>query len=194
MILPWKNQERPKFRPPSLLPKMLFVFTGNGKGKTTSALGQALRVVGQGGRVMVLQFIKSKSWPTGEEEALKVFGSKLRLIKGGKGFVGIMGDKLPFLIHKKAARETLKRARKEILSKKYNLVVLDEINVALSLKLVSLKDVLNLVKSAPKGVDVILTGRGAPKQLIKIADIATNFQELKHPFQKGVWGKRGVEY
>lgn len=173
---------------------MVFVFTGNGKGKTTSALGQALRVVGQGGKALVIQFIKSRSWPTGEEEALKVFGSKLRLIKGGRGFVGIMGDKLPFLVHKKAARETLKRAKKEILSKKYNLVVLDEINVALSLKLLSLAEVLKLVKSAPKGLDLILTGRGASKELVKIADIVTNFQEVKHLFQKGVWGKKGVEY
>ena len=173
---------------------MLFVFTGNGKGKTTSALGQALRVVGQGGKVIIFQFIKSKKWPTGEEKALKVFGRKLRLVKGGKGFVGIMGDKLPFFIHKKAAKQTLKRAEKEILSKKYNLVVLDEINVALSLKLVSLNEVLKIVKASPKGVDLILTGRGAPKRLIKTADLATNFQEIKHPFQKGVWGKRGVEY
>lgn len=173
---------------------MVLLFTGNGKGKTTSALGQALRVVGQGGKALIIQFIKSKSWPTGEEKALKVFGKKLRLIKGGRGFVGIMGDKLPFLVHKKAAKDTLKIAKKEILSRKYNLVVLDEINVALSLKLVSLPEVLKLVKSCPQGVDLILTGRGAPKELIKLADLVTNFKEMKHPFQKGVRGKRGVEY
>jgi cob(I)alamin adenosyltransferase len=173
---------------------MVFVFTGNGKGKTTSALGQALRVVGQRGKAIIIQFIKSKNWPTGEEKALKVFGKKLHLIKGGRGFVGIMGDKLPFLVHKKAAKETLKRARKEILSKKYNLVVLDEINVALSLKLLSLSEVLKLLKSTPKNVDLILTGRGAPQELIRRADVVTNFQEIKHPFQKGVLGKRGVEY
>lgn len=192
----WKNRERLL----SLLHasernnKMIFVFTGNGKGKTTSALGQALRAVGQGGKVIIFQFIKSKRWPTGEEKALKIFGSKLRLIKGGKGFVGIMGDKLPFLVHKQAAKETLKMAKKEILSKKYNLVVLDEINVALSLKLIQLSEVLKLIKSCPKGVGLILTGRGAPQELIKLADIVTNFQEVKHPFKKGVFGKKGVEY
>lgn len=173
---------------------MLFLFTGNGKGKTTSALGQALRVVGQGGKALVIQFIKSKKWPTGEEKALEVFGAKLRLIKGGRGFVGIMGDKLPFLVHKKAAKAALKRAKKEILSKKYNLAVLDEINVALSLKLISLAEVLRIIKSAPKGVDLILTGRGAPKELVKIADIVTHFQEIKHPFKRGIFGKKGVEY
>lgn len=143
---------------------------------------------------MVIQFIKSKKWPTGEEEALKVFGAKLKFIKGGRGFVGIMGDKLPFLVHKKAAQKTLEIAKKEILSEKYNLVVLDEINVALSLKLISLKEVLKLVALAPKQVDIILTGRGAPKQLFKIADIVTNFQEIKHPFQKSILGKRGIEF
>lgn len=173
---------------------MILLFSGQGKGKTTSALGQALRVVGQGGKAVIFQFIKSKQWPTGEEKALKVFGKNLRLIKGGRGFVGIMGDKLPFFVHQKAAKKTLKRAKKAILSKKYGLVVLDEINVALSLKLLSLKEVLSLMKSAQKGVDLILTGRGASKELIKIADLATNFQEIKHPFKKGVLGKRGREY
>jgi cob(I)alamin adenosyltransferase len=116
------------------------------------------------------------------------------LIKGGKGFVGIMGDKLPFKVHKKAAEKTLDLAKKIIVSKKYNLVVLDEINVALSLKLIKLKDVVDIIKLTPKGVDIILTGRNAPKTLIKKADLVTNFEEVKHPFQKGVWGKRGVEY
>jgi cob(I)alamin adenosyltransferase len=172
---------------------MIYVFTGNGKGKTTSSLGQALRVLGQGGKVAILQFIKSKKWPTGEEKTLKLL-PRVKLIKGGKGFVGIMGDKLPFKVHKKAAEKTLDLAKKIIVSKKYNLVVLDEINVALSLKLIKLKDVVDIIKLTPKGVDIILTGRNAPKTLIKKADLVTNFEEVKHPFQKGVWGKRGVEY
>jgi cob(I)alamin adenosyltransferase len=172
---------------------MIYIFTGNGKGKTTSSLGQALRVLGQGGRVAILQFIKSKKWPTGEEKALKLL-PRIKLIKGGKGFVGIMGDKLPFKVHKEAAEKTLDLAKKIIFSKKYKLVILDEINVALSLKLIKLKDVVDIIKIIPEGVDVILTGRNAPKTLIKKADLVTNFEEVKHPFQKGVWGKRGVEY
>lgn len=173
---------------------MIFVFTGDGKGKTTSALGQGLRVVGQGHKVLVIKFIKSKNWSTGEEKAIRIFGPKFRLIKGGKGFVGIMGDKLPFSIHKKAAKKTLKKAKKEILSKRYKLVILDEINVALSLKLLSLKEVLDVIKLKPKEVDLILTGRGALKTLINLADLVTDFKEVKHPFQKGVLGKKGIEY
>lgn len=172
---------------------MIFVFTGNGKGKTTSALGQALRVVGQGGSVAIFQFIKSKNWPTGEEKSLKKF-SKIKFVKGGKGFVGIMGDNLPFYVHKDAAQKTLEKVKQAIISKKYKLVILDEINVALKLKLVSLKSVLELIRENSNKVDLILTGRGAPKFLIKVADIVTNFQEIKHPFKKGTKGKKGVEY
>lgn len=173
---------------------MILIFTGNGKGKTTSAIGQAVRVIGQGGRVAILQFIKSKKWPSGEDSALLTFGRKLKFFKGGKGFVGIMGDKLPFSVHKRAAKETLRKARKIILSRKYNLVVLDEINVALALGLLQLNDVLKLIKRLPKEMDLILTGRGAPESLIKKADLVTDFKEIKHPFSKGVWGKKGREY
>ncbi len=173
---------------------MIYVFTGNGKGKTTSAIGQAIRVLGQGKKVLIIQFIKSKKWLTGEEKTLKFFGKNLKIFKGGKGFVGIMGDKIPFSFHKKAAKETLEKAKKEILLKKYDLVILDEINVALSLKLVTVKDVLNIVNFVPEGMDLILTGRGAPKALIEKADLVTEFKEVKHPFQKGVKAKKGKEY
>mgnify|MGYP001573091869 CR=1 FL=1 len=173
---------------------MILLFTGNGKGKTTSAIGQAIRVIGQGRRVAFFQFIKSKKWPSGEDSSLLRFGKSLKFFKGGKGFVGIMGDKLPFYVHERAAKETLKKAKKFIFSKKYGLVVLDEINVALSLKLLNLKDVLKLIRAIPKEMDLILTGRGAPRVLIKIADLVTEFKEIKHPFSKGIQGKRGREY
>ncbi|MBI2624845.1 MAG: cob(I)yrinic acid a,c-diamide adenosyltransferase [Candidatus Nealsonbacteria bacterium] len=173
---------------------MIFIFTGNGKGKTTSAIGQAVRVIGQGERAAIIQFIKSRKWAAGEDIALKVFGKNLKFIKGGKGFVGIMGDRLPKSLHKKAAEKTLRKAKKEIFSKKYGLVVLDEINVALSLKLVKLNEVLKIIKMAPKETDLILTGRDSPKTLIKEADLVTEFKEIRHPFKKGVWGKKGREY
>ena len=180
---------------------MILLFTGNGKGKTTSAIGQAIRVIGQGRRVAFFQFIKSKKWPSGEDSSLLRFGKSLKFFKGGKGFVGIMGDKLPFYVHERAAKETLKKAKKFIFSKKYGLVVLDEINVALSLKLLNLKDVLKLIRALrqaqgkqKKEMDLILTGRNAPRTLIKIADLVTEFKEIKHPFSKGIQGKRGREY
>src|SRR3989344_2861242 len=106
---------------------MIFVFTGNGKGKTTSAIGQGIRVIGQGKKVLMIQFIKSEKWPTGEEKIIKELSPRFKIIKGGKGFVGIMGDKLPFKAHKNAAQKSLQLAKKEILSRKFDLIILDEI-------------------------------------------------------------------
>lgn len=173
---------------------MILVFTGNGKGKTTAAIGQGIRVVGQGGKVLMVQFIKAENWATGEEKALKVLEPNFTLIKGGKGFVGIMGDNLPREVHEKAARDALQIAKKAIASGDYSLVVLDEINVAFSMKLIGLKDVLEILGSFPEDSDIILTGRGAPLEIIKKADLVTEFKEIKHPYDKGIQGKRGREY
>jgi cob(I)alamin adenosyltransferase len=173
---------------------MIFVVTGNGKGKTTSAIGQGIRVVGQGGKVTMVQFIKSKKFPTGEEKALLRFKKDFQLVKGGKGFVGILGDRLPLSEHKKAAQKTLSRAKTYARSGKFQLLILDEVNVALSLNLLSQKDVLSFLANVPEGTDVMCTGRGAPLALIKKADLVTECREIKHPFSKGVIGKRAREY
>lgn len=172
---------------------MLSVFTGNGKGKTTAALGQAIRALGRGKKIIIFQFIKGAQYPSGEENALKDF-KNLKFIKGGKGFVGILGDRLPLSVHKKAAQKTFRNAKKTILSKKYDLVILDEINVALHLKLLSKKEVLNLVKNYPKDIELIFTGRNAPRELCAKADLVTEFKELKHYYHKGVKAKRGREF
>ncbi len=189
---------------------MIIVYTGNGKGKTTAALGQAIRALGEGKKVIMIQFIKGP-WVSGEDyliskiknqksklqsknkkltEELKKFYN-FQIIKGGKGFVGIMGDRLPRSVHKKAAQKTLKLAEKIILSKKYDLVILDEVNVAISLKLISENDILKILKKAPQGTDIILTGRNAPQKFIYLADIATEMKEIKYKFGPV---KRGVEY
>ncbi|MEE8131859.1 MAG: cob(I)yrinic acid a,c-diamide adenosyltransferase [Candidatus Paceibacterota bacterium] len=180
---------------------MIIVFTGNGKGKTTAAFGQAIRALGQGKKVLIIQFIKG-SFRSGEE----FFTKKLRIIKGGKGFVGILGDKLPFSEHKKAAQKTLKLAAQKIKSKKYDLIVLDEINVAVNLKLIKEIDVLKILKGIrtnlrqsasnlrQSALVVILTGRSAPKSFIKQADLVTEMKEVKHPFKKGVRAKKGIEF
>ncbi len=172
---------------------MIIVYTGNGKGKTTSALGQAVRSLGEGKKVIMIQFIKGP-WISGEDHFLSTFNiprSKFQIIKGGKGFVGIMGDRLPRSAHKKTAQKTLKLAEKTILSKKYDLVILDEINVAAGLKLISEKEVLKILKRIPQGVDIVLTGRDAPKKFIDLAEIATEMKEIKYKFRPV---RRGVEY
>ncbi len=176
---------------------MIIIFTGNGKGKTTAALGQAIRAVGQGKRVLMIQFIKG-NFLSGEHKFIKKFHipkSQFQIIPAGRGFVKILGDQLPFKEHKKAAQKAWQLAQKSILSKKYNLVILDEINIALHLKLLSEKDILNLLKKVPENIDLILTGRSASKNLIKLADVVTEMKEIKYP--KGIGGyvpKRGIEF
>ncbi|MEK7659450.1 MAG: cob(I)yrinic acid a,c-diamide adenosyltransferase [Patescibacteria group bacterium] len=172
---------------------MIIVYTGDGKGKTTAALGQAIRALGEGKKVIMIQFIKGP-WISGEDifiSKIKNQKLKFRIIKGGKGFVGILGDRLPRPVHKKAAEKTLKLAEKTILSKKYDLVILDEVNVAVGLKLISKEEVLKTLEKIPRGVDIILTGRNAPKKFIDLADIATEMREIKYKFRTV---KQGLEY
>ena len=176
---------------------MILIFTGNGKGKTTASLGQAMRALGHEKKVLIIQFIKGP-WESGEHlfaEKLLITNSQLSIKKTGKGFVGILGDKLPFKEHKKSAQDGLKLAEKSITSKKYDLIILDEINNAVDLKLIKVSEVLKILKKFPKDKDIILTGRNAPKSFIKIADIVTEMKEIKHIFQKNKKSmKKGMEY
>jgi len=176
---------------------MLLVFTGNGKGKTTAALGQALRSVGEGKRVLMVQFIKGP-WKSGEDMFLEKFqipNPKLQIVKMGKGFVGILGDKLPIEEHQKAAEEGLALARKEIESGHWDIVILDEINNAVHLGLLSQEAVIELAnQSTSKLENLILTGRNAPPEFIAAADLVTEMQDVKHPFEQGIKAKRGLEY
>jgi len=175
---------------------MIAVFTGNGKGKTTASLGQMLRAVGQGKRAIMFQFIKGP-WISGEHKFLnthKQFKGKLEVHRGGKGFVGILGDKLPRRVHRKAAQKTLQQATKAIASKKWDVVVLDEVNVAVSLKLIGARDVLTAIKNEPQNMIIILSGRGASASFLKRADLATEMREIKHPYNIGTKAQVGFEF
>lgn len=180
---------------------MIIIFTGNGKGKTTAALGQAIRALGRNKKVLIIQFIKNIE--SGEHlffKELRIKNSEFRIIPAGKGFVKILGDKFPLSEHKKAAQSALILSKKEILSGKWDLVVLDEINVAVSLKLIKATDVLKIINinrhdnQYNSAHIIILTGRGAPKNFIKIADLVTEMKEIKHPFNKGAKAQIGVEF
>ncbi len=176
---------------------MLIIFTGNGKGKTTAALGQALRSVGEGKRVLMVQFIKGP-WKSGEDMFLENFQfpiSNFQIRKTGRGFVGILGDTLPIEEHEKAAEEGLAIAKREIESGNWDIVILDEINNAVHLDLISKEKVLELVNQSTNKLEhLILTGRDAPPEFIKRANLVTEMRDLKHPFEKGVKAKRGLEY
>jgi cob(I)alamin adenosyltransferase len=181
---------------------MVVVFTGNGKGKTTAALGAAVRAVGRGQKVLMVQFIKGP-WKSGEDfstELLKpeVVGQSkigkggITFKKMGLGFVGILGDQLPFEEHVKAAQKALSFVREQLAN--YDMVIMDEVNVAVSLKLVTAQEVLDMLKDLPPEKIVLLTGRDAPQEFIDRADLATEMREIKHPFAKGQLGKLNIEF
>jgi cob(I)alamin adenosyltransferase len=172
---------------------LVLVNTGNGKGKTTAAFGTVLRAASYGHRCLVVQFIKEAGRST-DHEALKRLEPEVEVFAMGRGFVGIIDDKLPFEEHAKAAQNALDFARERMLTGEYRLVVLDEIFIALSLGLISLARVLELLEARPADVSLILTGRGAPPEVIERADTVTEMAEIKHAFQRGIPALRGIDF
>ena len=171
----------------------MIVYTGKGKGKTTAALGMALRAIGYNHKVCMIQFIKG-SWHYGEMTSSKRLEPEFELTAVGKGFVGIMDDKSPIEDHKKVAQEALKIAQEKISSKKYDIIILDEINYALNLNLVGLDDVLKIISDKPDSVNLVLTGNHAKDEVIEKADLVTEMREIKHPFKLGIRAKKGIDF
>ena len=116
------------------------------------------------------------------------------MVSVGKGFVGIIDDKSPKEDNKKVAKEAIRISNEKIQSGNYDIVILDEINYAVNLNLISVDDVLNIIKSKPKGVDLVLTGNYAKDEVIEIADLVTEMREIKHPFQQGIKAKKGIDF
>jgi cob(I)alamin adenosyltransferase len=172
---------------------LVIVYTGKGKGKTTAALGMALRAIGHDHTICMIQFIKG-SWHYGEMSSSKRLEPEFELTAVGKGFVGILDDKTPKEVHQNIAKEAIEIAKQKILSEKYNIVILDEINYAVNLGLVDLDDVLNLIRTKPKNVTLVLTGNHVKQQVIDAADLVTEMREIKHPFQKGIRAKKGIDF
>ncbi len=175
---------------------MIIVLTGNGKGKTTASLGQMVRATGRGKRVLMIQFIKGP-WRSGEDEFAKRFKipkSRFQIKKMGFGFVGILGDKLPREVHRKAAEDGLSYFEKARDLGKWDLIILDEINNAVGLGLLDVQVVRKAAEKFPKGRLLILSGRGAKEEIVEIADLATEMREIKHPYRKGKLAEIGVEY
>lgn len=174
-------------------PGLVIVYTGKGKGKTTAALGMALRAIGHNYKICMIQFIKG-SWHYGEMSSSKRLEPDFELTAVGKGFVGILDDKTPKEIHQKIAKEAIQIAKEKILSEKYNIIILDEINYAVNLGLVELADVLDLIKNKPQSVTLVLTGNHVRQEIIDAADLVTEMKEIKHPFQRGIRAKKGIDF
>ncbi len=171
---------------------MVIIYTGEGKGKTTAALGLVLRAVGYKKKCLIVQF--GKAWFTGEVEGVKKLAPYVKLIQGGKGFVKIMGDKLPLSEHKKAAKDLFKILYKEVMSDKWDVIVADEIVGAVASKLLSLTKILQLISEKPDKLDLVLTGHHASKKLIEMADLVTEMKEVKHPFRIGKMAKLAIDF
>ena len=172
---------------------LVIVYTGGGKGKTTAALGLSLRAVGYGLKICMIQFIKG-SWHYGELDSIGRLAPEFELITAGKGFVGILDDTSPHEEHVNACKEALKIANTKIQSGKYDIVILDEINYAVDMKLASVNDVLNIISTKPPELDLILTGNHAKSKIIEIADLVTEMKEIKHPFKSGIKAKKGIDF
>lgn len=172
---------------------LVIVYTGGGKGKTSAALGLVLRAVGYNHKVCMIQFVKG-SWHYGELDSAKRLAPEFELVTAGKGFVGILDDKSPREEHVKAANDTLAISKEKIMSGKFDVVILDEINYAVQLELLKIDDVIDLIKSKPSDLDLVLTGNHAAEEVIEIADLVTEMKEIKHPFKSGIKAKKGIDF
>lgn len=179
-----------------LHPGLVQVYTGPGKGKTTAALGQGLRALGQGLRVCIIRFLKGDR-RSGELAAAERMGGDLsiatfgtdRQARGGIWWGESFTDE-----DRDQAQAGIQHAAKEISSGEHDIVVLDEVNCAVDAGLIVPSQVLDLIDTKPEHVELILTGRGAPQAIIDRADLVTEMAEIKHPFQRGVAARRGIEF
>ncbi|MEE9934691.1 MAG: cob(I)yrinic acid a,c-diamide adenosyltransferase [Deltaproteobacteria bacterium] len=169
---------------------LVIVITGNGKGKTTAAFGQALRAVGQGLRVLILQFMKGRDY--GEFIAAEKYLPRLTVRRCGLDSF-VMRDR-PAPLDVELAREGFALAKKAAASGKYDMIILDEINVAVDFKLIPLEELIDLIRSKPPALDLILTGRYAAKAVIRLADTVSDVREVKHHYAAGIKDRAGIEY
>ncbi len=172
---------------------LIVVITGYGKGKTTSALGIALRAAGHSMKVCIIEFMKGDMY-SGEVDGIKRLSPDIELHLTGKGFCGIMGNPYPFQEHRANAQEALKLAKEKMLSENYDIIILDEINNALKLKLVDLPQVLELIDKKPPLMHLVLTGRDAHHEVIERAHTVTEMKEIKHAYRQGIEPQKGIDY
>ncbi len=173
---------------------LTLVFTGDGKGKTTAAIGLTVRAVGNHMRVFFLQFIKGQ-WKTGERDVLRGLpGVDLEVTGRGFTIESLRNPNIPMEDHAAAAAHGWQVAQHIVHTGEYDLVVLDEILGAVSAGLVPLEELVALVKTKPAILHLVLTGRGAPPELVSVADLVSEVQPIKHPFDQGIKAQRGIEF
>ena len=179
---------------------LVIFYTGYGKGKTSAAIHLAFRAAGYGHNVKIIQFIKGE-WPSGEKNFLQALQqSKVESVgtidfqQVGQGFVKILGDQKPFAIHQQAALSGLEQAGKDMQSGKYYLLILDELVSAVEEKLLSEQQVLDFIAQKPAKLTLVITGHKKYPRIIAKCDLVTEMRKLKHPFDKGILAKKGIDY
>lgn len=168
---------------------LIQVYTGDGKGKTTAALGLALRAAGRNMKVLIVQFMKK--WDYGELHSVKLIQNITLETFGTKEFIHKGKAKK---IDYEEAEKAFSFGAEGIQSGDYDMIIFDELNMALYYELLDLKEVVQKIKGKPDNVEVVITGRRAPQEIIEIADLVTEMKEIKHPYQKGVDARKGIEY
>ncbi len=172
---------------------LILVITGPGKGKTTTALGLALRACGHNLHTTIIQFMKGDIY-AGEWDAVKKMNCPIELLATGKGFCGIQGNPYPYEEHRANAQEAIRLAKAKMASGRVDLLILDEINNALHLKLVDLEQVLDLLRKMPPLLHLVLTGRDAHPQVIELADTVSEILEIKHAYRQDIEPQPGIDY
>ncbi|KKQ74259.1 MAG: ATP:corrinoid adenosyltransferase BtuR/CobO/CobP [Berkelbacteria bacterium GW2011_GWB1_38_5] len=173
----------------------IHIYTGDGKGKTTAALGLALRAIGADKKVAIIQFMKKGNFS--EHKTIEKYKLPILIESFGIGYYKILGDKKPKRAHQKAAQKALERTKELIAKGEHDIIILDEINVAIGFGLVDIEEVISIFQSSVVGkrsADIVLTGRRTHPKLKKIADLVTEMKKIKHYFDNGTKARKGIEY
>ncbi len=187
------NEGKLKFLEPKEKIGLVVVLTGDGKGKTTAALGMALRAVGHGMKVCLIHFMKGDMY-AGEYDGIKRLAPHAEVYLTGKGFCGIGGNSYPYQEHRANAQGAIKLAREKMLSNNFDALILDEINNAIELKLVDLPQLLELIDNKPPLMHLVLTGRDAHPEVIQRSHTVTEMREIRHAYRQGIEPQKGIDY
>ena len=172
---------------------LVVVITGHGKGKTTTALGIAVRACGHNNATSIIQFMKGDIY-AGEWDGIKKMNCPVEITSTGKGFCGIQGNPYPYREHRQNAQDAIELTYQKMQSGQFGILILDEINNALHLKLVDLHQVLEIIHKKPPEMHLVLTGRDAHPEVIKLADTASEILEVKHAYQQDIEPQPGIDY
>ena len=172
---------------------LVVVMTGYGKGKTTSAMGMVLRAAGHGMKICVIQFMKGDLY-SGEWDGVKLLGGQVDFTSTGKGFCGIQGNPYSHAEHRQNAQDAIQLVHQKMESSAFDLLVLDELNNALHLKLVDIDQVMSILDKKPEQLHLVITGRDAHPQVVERADTVSEVKEIKHAYRKDIEPQPGIDY